>query len=157
MPQTPTKHDPRSLSPWFVNPSVRSLREEVDDLFHNFFGESGALVTQETVPKLDVSETAEAVDVTTDIPGFQPEDIEIEVHEQHLTISGKHTDETKEDNKERKFHRVERRSGSFSRSVWLPCLVQEDKIDAEMKDGVLKVHLPKAHEAKRRRIPIRAK
>ncbi|MEW4526172.1 Hsp20/alpha crystallin family protein [Maioricimonas sp. JC845] len=151
---------PRRQSPglkrWFEGSPIASLRREMDDLFENFFGQGESLPsTLGTVPRLDVSETDDAIEVVTDLPGFKPDDVHIEVGDNSLTISGERAEETRTEEKERKYHRIERRSGSFSRSVWLPCPVKEENIEAELKDGVLTVTLPKAEEARRHKIQVK--
>jgi HSP20 family protein len=142
---------------WFERGPLAGLWEEMDDLFENFIGESGCPATSgQIVPNADVSETDEAIEVKTDLPGIKPNEIDIEVHENILTIRGRHS-EKKEEKKGngRKYHRVERRSGSFSRSVWLPTAVQEDKVRAELHDGVLTITLPKSEEAKPHKIQVK--
>jgi HSP20 family protein len=143
----------RPLRPWFPNAALGALRHEMNDLFENFFGETALKHADQ--PRVDVCETAEAVEVTTDVPGFKPEEIHVDVGENYLTISGEHAEEARQDDEGRKFHRLERRTGSFSRSVWLPCPVHEDKVDAHLASGVLTVRLPKREEAKRRKVKIK--
>jgi HSP20 family protein len=75
-----------------------------------------------------------------------------------VRIRGEHKEEKKEDKEEkgRTYHRVERRTGSFFRAIELPCAVQEEKVTAEYKDGVLKLTLPKCEEAKTRKVKVKA-
>ncbi|MEQ9407403.1 MAG: Hsp20/alpha crystallin family protein [Fuerstiella sp.] len=150
------KRESTTPGQWFQRGPLASLREEMDDLFQNFFGTSApATLADVTVPSIDVAETEDAVEVKTDVPGMKVDDISIEIRNDHLVISGETSEEKKEDDAARKYHRVERRTGSFSRAIRLPCSVQEEKVDAELKDGVLTVVLPKAEEAKSRKIPIK--
>ncbi|MFG0333803.1 MAG: Hsp20/alpha crystallin family protein [Maioricimonas sp. JB049] len=152
---TPRRSTP-GLKRWLEGNPIASLRREMDDLLENFFGQGEALpASLSSVPRLDVSETDDAIEVVTDLPGFEPGDIQLEVGENSLTISGERSEVTRTEVKERKYHRIERRSGSFSRSVWLPCAVQEDRIEAELKNGVLTVTLPKAEEARRHKIEVK--
>jgi HSP20 family protein len=134
------------------------FRNELDDLFENFFGTpfTWPQVTEDNLPRLDLSETDDALEVVTDVPGFKPNEIDIEVGDGFLTVSGKHAEESEQKPEGgRQFHRIERRSGSFTRSVRLPAVVDESKIDAEVHDGVLNIRLPKAPEAKRRKIAVK--
>lgn len=142
---------------WFEQGPLASLRGEMDELFESFFGEKGVAATSSMlVPSIDVSETDDTVEVKTDLPGFKAEEVDIEIRDNYLTVSGSQTEETEsETDNGRKFHRLERRKGSFSRSVWLPCDVQQDKVEAELNDGVLTVTMPKAEEAKSRKISIK--
>lgn len=134
-----------------------ALRDEMEQMFANFFG-SGAVKTEGPSfpsPRLDMAETDAAVEVDTDLPGYKPDEVHVEILDNRLIISGEHSEERKEDGKDRKYHRVERRSGSFSRSVWLPCGVDEGQIDAQLKDGVLHIRLPKSETAKSRKITVK--
>jgi HSP20 family protein len=106
------------------------------------------------LPSLDLSETSDAVQVRMDVPGVKPADLDIQINGNVLTITGKREEEKEEKN--RTFHRVERSSGSFSRTVTLPCPVDEGKVDAQYKDGILTVAMPKTAEAKARKIQVKS-
>jgi len=125
------------------------------DMMENFFGDSFPNLRGDMLPRVDISETADAIEVTTDVPGYQREEIQVEVDDKSLTISGKHSEENKEDDADRKYHRLERRTGSFTRTVWLPCAVDEQKIEARISNGVLKIHLPKCAASCRRKVEIK--
>jgi HSP20 family protein len=88
-----------------------------------------------------------------DIPGMETKDIDIQVNGNLLTISGERKEEREE--KGTTFHRVERRVGSFSRTVTLPCPVKEDAVDAQYKNGTLTVKLPKTEETKSKKITVK--
>ena len=103
---------------------------------------------------MDVAETDNVYEVTIDLPGINPDDIEIQVDNNTLTIQGQRSSESEEENPDKHFHRVERFSGRFARSFVLPSSVNEDESAAEFKDGVLVITLPKADEEKPRRISI---
>ena len=104
---------------------------------------------------MDVSETDKAVEVRLDVPGINPADVDIQLSSGTLTVRGERKEEEEEKDKDRNYHRVERRCGSFSRTVTLPCSVREDEAAAEYKDGVLTITLPKSEEAKTRRIKVK--
>lgn len=156
MTKSLSKQEQPQMSRWFEGSPLGAFRDEMEQVFDKFFGGVGTRVEGALVasPRLDVSETDDAVEVDTDLPGFKPDEVHIEVHDRRLTVSGEHSEEQKEDDKERKYHRIERRSGSFSRSVWLPCAVDEDKVEAQLKDGVLHVRLPKTAETKTKKIKV---
>ena len=140
---------------WFNPLPVSSFRREIDNLLENFLGTTGlAEVVHANTPSLDISETDKAVEVTTDVPGYKSSEIQVEIGEGRLTISGERLAESK-DVDERRFHHVERRLGQFSRSVALPCRVKEDKVQAELKDGVLSIILPKADESHRHKVIVK--
>jgi len=133
------------------------LTREIDDLLGRF-GESwdGDWPVAEAIPSLDLSETNGNFEVKVDVPGMTAEEIDIEVTGDTLTITGKHEEEKTEEDKETKFHRVERRCGSFQRRVTLPSPVKDAGVTAEYQDGVLTIQLPKTEEAKSRRVAIKS-
>lgn len=154
MSTTATKREPRSVGTWFRRGPLGSLREEMEDLFSRAFGEEGGLWPSERIiPSLDLAETEAALEVRMDIPGMEPKDIDIQVNGNLLTISGERKEEKEE--KGKTYHRIERRTGSFSRSVTLPCPVKEDAVDAQYKSGILTVKLPKTEEAKAKKISVK--
>ena len=103
-------------------------------------------------PALDVAEDKDSVVVTAELPGMKKEEIEVNLHEGVLTISGERKQEATEENEQ--LHRSERYYGSFKRSVVLPTAVVGDKIKAAYKDGILSVTMPKSEEAKPRQIEV---
>ena len=126
----------------------------------SWFGDSQSL-TEITQPRFDISETDTEVEVKTDVPGFKAEEIDIEVRDEVLTIRGEQSEEKKSSDEgtsddKRTYHRVERRTGSFSRSVWLPCPVNTEGIEAELQDGVLTVALPKSKAAKACKVKVKS-
>lgn len=107
-------------------------------------------------PRLDISESDQEIRINADLPGLDEKDIHLSVENNQLTISGEKKFESEE--KDRTYHRVERRYGSFSRRIGLPENVEVDKIDASFKKGVLMIIIPKPAEveSQRKRIPIKA-
>lgn len=132
---------------WMATPSLR--------FFGRFFDEFGlpAMADEKHwLPTVDVSETDDHVIVRAEIPGMEKNDISITMSDGLLTIQGEKKQE-KEEEKEN-YHFVERRYGSFSRSLRVPSGVDADKIEASYKDGVLKVAIPKSESEKSRKIEI---
>jgi len=105
-------------------------------------------------PSLDITETESTLKVRMDLPGLDAKDIDLQVSGNQLTIAGERKEEKVTKNEY--FHRTERRIGCFSRSFTLPCAVKEDKIEADYRDGLLNITLPKTDEAKSRRIHVKA-
>ena len=101
-----------------------------------------------------VEETAEELVLTAELPGLTDDDIEIELENSVLTIRGEKNAERHEGDESKKYHVWERSYGSFQRSFTLPRTVAPDKIEADFEKGVLHVRMPKAPEAKGRRIAI---
>lgn len=133
-----------------------SMRRMMDQ----FFDDTYSLADWESMPNissnlaLDVVENDDEYVVSASLPGINPDDLEITYTGNTLTIKGEIKDESEKEEKG-KYHLRERRYGSFARSINLPSTVVTDKIDASYSSGVLKLHLPKAEEAKPKRIKIK--
>ena len=97
-------------------------------------------------PPIDISEDSKAITVKAEMPGLDTKDLDITLEHGLLRIKGEKTEEKKEEDKY--YHRVERRYGSFCRTIRLPGEVKSDKIDATYKNGILTIVLPKVVEAK---------
>lgn len=146
---------PASNRPWYANPPIQALRQEMNDLLENFFGGQIPSLRPDSGPKADVAETSDAVEVTMDLPGFRTDEIQVDVGENYLTVTAEHRQSTvDETDPGRKYHRSERRASKVSRSLWLPCPVEEERVEAQLADGVLTVRLPKIAPASRRRVPV---
>jgi len=138
--------------------SLFDLRSSVDRLFDDFFGVDRAVLHEPSltvVPAVDLEETDDAFKITAELPGMDKKDIHITFDNNVLTISGekKAEKEIKEDN----FHRLERSYGKFQRSFELPGYIDRDKIEADYKDGILHVTVPKTEEAKPKQIEVKVK
>ena len=154
MTTTLTKREPQSVGTWFRRGPLANLREEIEELMSRTLGEDASLwPSDRMVPSLDLVESDGNVEVRVDIPGMEAKDIDIQVNGNLLTISGERKEEREE--KGKTFHRVERRVGSFSRTVTLPSPVKQDAVDAQYKNGILTVKLPKTEEAKSKKITVK--
>lgn len=155
MPTAIAKSEPRRLRTLFRRGPLESIREEMQDLLARTFGEETDVWSVDRItPSLDLSESDNALEVRMDLPGMEAKDIDIQVNANVLTVSGERKEEREE--KGKTYHRVERRVGAFSRSVTLPCPVKEDAVDAQYKNGILTVKLPKTEEAKARKIAVKS-
>ena len=142
------------LSSWIRRDPFGSFRDEVNDLFNRFAGEfDGGELAEFEMPSMDLAETDSRIEVKLDVPGYKPEEVNVEVQGDMLIITGEHKEEKEE--KGKTFHRIERRSGSIRRAVTLPCAVKEAEINALCKDGVLTVTMPKAEKAVTKKIPVK--
>jgi HSP20 family protein len=143
----------RTLMPWTGVPGVR---REMDRLLERFlepeWGDFPML--GEWTPRLDVSETKDALLVKAEIPGIDQKDIHVTLQENVLTIAGEKKQESEE--KDERHHRIERGYGAFTRSVRLPASVDGSKVDAKFKNGLLTVTLPKTTVAKGTTVPVKA-
>ena len=122
-------------------PDIANMRSRFDELLEEF----GAAERGEWAPRIDVSESDDSIVVRADLPGVRPEEIDVEVSEGLLTISGKREEE-KEEKEGKRVVRRERRYGSFLRSMALPKGVDPAQIEAESSDGVLELTIPKPSE-----------
>ncbi|MCF7917877.1 Hsp20/alpha crystallin family protein [Candidatus Gracilibacteria bacterium] len=101
---------------------------------------------------MDISETDKEFQITADLPGFDPQDVNVEVEEDGIAISGKHESEEKKE--DTNYLRCERRSGSFYRKVVLPHSADLLKIKCKSRNGVLHVSIPKKDDSKRKSVKI---
>ncbi|MBZ0300600.1 MAG: Hsp20/alpha crystallin family protein [Anaerolineae bacterium] len=131
-----------------------SMQGTLDKFFEDAWRQWPDLRTGENALALDVDETDDHFVVTTDLPGVNPEHINVTVHDDVLTINAEMPEETTEHKEGRSLIR-ERRYGRFSRSIRLPQPVESGKVEADYKDGMLKLTLPKAEDTKVRTIPVK--
>jgi HSP20 family protein len=105
-------------------------------------------------PATDVVETETEIRVVVDLPGFEAEDVEVDLENNLLTLRGEKRERREEGDENTTWHLVERRFGQFSRSFVLPRDIEQDRIAAGFENGVLTVTIPKNEKAQRRRISI---
>jgi HSP20 family protein len=147
-----------TLVRWHRAPDVRRMQSHMNHLAQAMF--EGAMQDNQFgqrrgwLPAVDVSEGEQAFTLTAELPGFSKDDVQIELQDNQLTLKGERKRET--DVQEKQYRRVERVYGSFERSIKLPVAIDADKVHATFKDGVLKLTLPKAEEAKPKAISVTA-
>lgn len=137
---------------------MKKLRQDMDRLFDRMwsgFGFSGLPAEFAEVPRLEMSEAGDALTLEAKLQGMDPEDIEISVTTDSLTISGRKTEESRDKSGER--GRVERRYGSFSRTMRLPCKVKAEEVEASYGNGILKIVLPKSRPEQPRGVRVKVK
>lgn len=127
------------------------MRTGLDDLFDDFFKEfdftpTALGRTNGFVPRMDITGNDNEYKISAELPGLEKDDVQIDLHDDMLTVKGEKKSEIKEEDKGR-FH-LERTYGSFSRTIRLPNDVDAEKVDAEFKNGVLNITLPKSKQAK---------
>jgi HSP20 family protein len=131
------------------------IRQEMDDLLSRFWnGGQESWFGGMMNPQVDLAETDNSYELRMDIPGVEASDIDVQVHGNQVTVSGQRKQEKEE--KGKTFHHLERHSGTFSRSVTLPCNVNENEVAAQYNQGVLTVVLPKCEDAKARKITVKS-
>lgn len=149
------KRESRGLSTWMGKNPFDGLREEMDRVISSFSsGWKDDFFSGVQLPSLDLAETDKEIEVKVDVPGFKPEEIKVEVQGNLLFVRGEHKEEKEE--KDKTYHRVERRSGSLERRVTLPAAVNPEKVSAQCRDGVLTITLAKAEGACARKIEVKS-
>jgi HSP20 family protein len=139
------------------HPTTELFRTFFDDLPGFGSGWGGRMSGTDLLraPNADVLETKDDIRVTLELPGLRPEEVEVSLEDNVLTVSGMKKEERSEENQEQRWHLTERRYGRFSRSFVLPKEVEHDSIQAIFENGVLNVTIPKSEKVKPRRIDVR--
>lgn len=132
-----------------------SLRQAMDRLFEDSFVRPGAGISPSSNLALDVRETDEAYIVEAAVPGFEPEQVEITITGDVLTIKG--NVESEDETKEGTYLLRERRVQNFARSIRIPEAVTADKAEATFQNGILTLNIPKAEEVRPKVITVKAK
>jgi len=146
-----------TMQRWEPFKEMLSLRDAMDRLFEDSFVKPWTVTRNAgvySVP-LDIYQTDKDVIVKASIPGYKPEEVNITVSGDTLTIKGEHKEE--KETKEAEYMLKERQYGVFSRTVSIPVNIQSDKAEASFDDGVLTLQLPKSEEIRPRQIKIKSK
>jgi HSP20 family protein len=142
----------RHLAPWGGFPAIQQFRDQMERMFDQFFG---------GIPRLwegagpwwgmDVEDRENQIVVRAEAPGFEPEDFDLQLHDNQLVLRAeKKREEAKEAEGYRRFERQQ-----LYRTVTLPAAIDESKVTAEYRNGILTVTLEKSEEAKAKRIPVK--
>lgn len=123
-----------------------------DPFFERLWNEFHSITQEEWVPSVDLIEKDGKIELTAELPGMKKDDINITLEDGYLTISGKK--EAEEEEKGADYYLKETRRGSFYRSFRLPGEVDENKIEASYKDGILRVTMPKKEGEKSKKIKV---
>jgi HSP20 family protein len=142
---------------WRTEDPFRSLFQEVQKTFEDFSRRSPFARFGPDIPKIDVAESKDAIDVTAELPGVDEKDVDITLADDVLTIRGEKKSEREEQDKDKNWHVVERSYGSFSRSIPLPFEPDASKVEAKFDKGVLRIRLPKSEEVTKKEQKIEIK
>jgi HSP20 family protein len=143
-----------ALVRWEPMRELNTLQGEMNRLFNSFFeDDAGNGRQQRWAPAVDLVEREDRLVLKADLPGMSEDDVQIEIRDNILTISGERKAEHEE--KQNGYYRVERAFGRFSRSLQLPSGVHTEGIAASFENGVLEVTIPKPEERKPRKIEIK--
>lgn len=134
------------------------FRREMDGLISRFFGDEGGSGAGEVSswlrPTCNISETDDSWMVTVDLPGMKKDDIHVEIRQGELWISGERK-ELSEDN-DKTYHRMESRYGRFQRGIRLGEDLDTDQVDAEYRDGVLRISVPKTEASRTKHVQVKS-
>lgn len=144
-----TSREPRFLT---LRDAINRLMEE--SFWDPFESASFGLAARVAFPKVDVSETEDEVKIVANLPGIDPDKVEIQVTEDSVTLAGKIEKESEE--KGRRVYRYEREYGEFSRTLSLPATVDPNKVNAKAKHGVLTITLPKSERERPKKVKVQA-
>ncbi|HMO35500.1 MAG TPA: Hsp20/alpha crystallin family protein [Gemmatales bacterium] len=150
-----------NLLPWRRDSQVSPFQQfhrEMDQLMQRFFGDADLETTSKQMaswtPRVDVEEDDKQYLVKVDLPGVDPKEVDISVHENALVIRGQRKEEKEE--KKKNYHRVERFTGEFYREIALPRGIDAEKIQAKSANGVISITIPKKAESQPKRVAIQA-
>ncbi|MGV8040923.1 MAG: Hsp20/alpha crystallin family protein [Thermoanaerobaculaceae bacterium] len=141
---------------WDPFREMAGLQERMSRLFEEASGRrrtSDDFITGSWIPSVDVRETKDSLEITVEVPGVEPRDVEVSVENGILTLKGSRNFEKAGEGET--YHRVERSYGGFERSFTLPTNVDPERVSAVYRHGVLHLTLPKREEAKPRSISIK--
>lgn len=136
----------------YTRPDTGIVSKRFSDIMDEFFNDMVTTGRDSFVPSIDISETDNQFLISAELPGMKKEDINIDLENRRLTISGERKFEQKEDGET--FHRVETRYGSFSRSFQLPNSVDEESVQAKYEEGVLRITIDKSEDKVKKQIEI---
>jgi HSP20 family protein len=140
---------------WDPFRDLLSIQDRMNRLFEQTLSRSRSeegIAASTWTPTVDIYETPETIVLKAELPGLSREDIEIQIRDNALTLKGERR--FAKDVQQENYLRIERAYGAFQRSFTLPATIQQDKIRAVFRDGVLELTLPKAEEAKSKKIAI---
>ncbi len=149
------------IIPWRRKRKIEKVRDEFDEMFDRLFQSFSSGIPDlfrgdaEIWPDIDVIEDKKNIIVKAEVPGMEAGDFDISISDNVITIKGEKKQEKEE--KEKNFYLMERRYGSFIRSIPLPAEVDNDKVEARYKKGVLKIVIPKKKESKESKIKVHVK
>lgn len=143
-----------SLVKWKTDFDPFGLRREIDRVFGEFFAPVEG-TTATLTPPMDISETKDAIIVKAELPGVEQKDIHVTLQDGVLTIKGEKVQEKEE--KDVNYHKVERHYGSFLRTIALPSSIDQNKVKAGFKNGVLSITIGKKEESKPKTIHVEVK
>lgn len=136
----------------YKRPNIDVFSRSFDDLFNEFFTSTPNVKRDGFIPSVDISETSDQFEFLVGLPGLAKKDIQVNLERGLLTISGERKFENEE--KDKNFHRIETKYGSFNRAFHLPDSVNEDSIVAKYNNGILQITVEKNTDKVKKQIEI---
>jgi HSP20 family protein len=152
MPARRTESSSRRMQRWDPFREFEQLQEEMGRLVQSVWSPPGTGDGGAWIPFADIEETEDSWIIEAEVPGVDRKDVNVELRDSELVISG----DIKERERKGVLRRRARRTGHFEYHVTLPGMADEERIEAKLHDGVLTVRVPKAEQAKARRIEVKA-
>jgi HSP20 family protein len=154
------KREERMMEEGGMGAPLARFRNEMDNLFERFFGETWGPGLLESLParmgfgpRIDLAESENEITMRAELPGVDPNDVNVEVMGNTLTIRGEKKQQKEE--KRENYHYVERQYGTFNRRVELPSSVDPNRVNAAFKNGLLTITMAKRPDAKAKRITVK--
>lgn len=141
-----------ALIRWQPFQEIESLQQDMNRLFDGLATTDRNGNRSAFVPATELKETPEAIHLSLEVPGLDPKDIDVQVSAEAVSISGERKEETKTE--EKGMTRTEFRYGRFQRVIPLPARIENTNVQADYKDGILKLTLPKAEEEKNKVVKV---
>jgi HSP20 family protein len=134
---------------------LERMRRQMDALSGRFFRSipEGRVLSAGVFPLLNLTENQDNYYIRAELPGLRAEDLNIHIVDKTLTISGERN--IREEGEKSMYHRREREAGKFSRAIGLPGAIDRDKVEAQMRDGLLTITIPKSDAVKPKQITVR--
>jgi HSP20 family protein len=146
----------RDITHWEALPTIESIQEEMNRLFHQLSPSgNGDPELMAFIPSAELEDTPTEIHLKLEIPGLEAKDLDIQATAQSVSISGERKSETKTE--EQGVVRSEFRYGKFERIIPLPVQVKTDAVQAEYKNGILTLNLPKSEEAQKKVVKVEVK
>jgi HSP20 family protein len=141
-----------ALVRWSPFREIDTLQRQMNQLFDTLASDNDQISVTAFTPAAELHETTEAIELKVELPGLDAKDLDVQVMANAVAIRGERKSETRTE--EKGVVRSEFRYGSFQRVIPLPARVQNDKVNADYKDGILKLHLPKVEDEKNKVVKV---
>jgi HSP20 family protein len=141
------------LTKWDPFETMNDLQEDIGHFFNRRFSVANQAQTKAWLPYVDIHENEEAITFEVDAPGIDKNNLNISLENNVLTIKGQRQNSS--ETKGKRYHRIEREYGTFTRSFSLPDTADSEKVNAEYRDGVLHVMIAKKAAAKAKKIDVK--